>query len=172
MPAEAWITIGRVVRTQGRKGEIKVALETDFPERFASLEQVYLSRSGEPPRGFRLRRAWPHQQHMVLELAGIEDITAARIWVGGEVQIPAAERWPAPRGHYFISDLAGCQVWNHGQRLGVIEGVETGAGAPLLQIRTGAGELVLAPFARDYLEAVDLGGRAIRLRLPEGLPGL
>ncbi len=165
---EPFVTIGRVVRPQGRQGELKVALETDFPERFAALREVYLFR---PPAraGFQLRRAWPHQGHIILELATITSISQAQAWAVAEVQIPADQRWPVPPGHYYISDLIGCEVWNQDVHLGPIEAVRPGSGAPLLEVRVDAGRQVLIPFARAYLENFDLARRVLRLRLPEGL---
>lgn len=168
MEPDSFVTIGLVARPQGRKGELKVVLETDFPERFAALRAVWLFRAPARAR-FQLRRAWPHQGHIILELAEINSISQAEIWAGAEVQVPIEQRWPAPEGSYFISDLVGCEVWNQQVPLGPIEAVRSGAGAPLLEVRAGADRLILIPFARAYLENLDLAGRVLRLRLPEGL---
>ncbi len=168
MEPDSFVTIGLVARPQGRKGELKVTLETDFPERFAALQEVYLFRPPTRAR-FQLRRAWPHLGHIILELAEITSISQAQVWAGAEVQIPADQRWPAPPGHYFISDLIGCDVWNQQVHLGSIESVHSGSGAPLLEIQADAGRRILIPFARAYLENLDLARRVLRLRLPEGL---
>ena len=40
--SEALLLVGRVGKTHGVRGEIKVIPETDDPERFAALETVFL----------------------------------------------------------------------------------------------------------------------------------
>ena len=36
-----FVTIAKVTKTQGRKGEVAALLLTDFPERFASRKRLY-----------------------------------------------------------------------------------------------------------------------------------
>ncbi len=38
----AYLTIARIVAPWGVRGEVKAEILTDFPERFALLEQVFL----------------------------------------------------------------------------------------------------------------------------------
>ncbi len=163
-----FITIGRVLRPQGRRGELRVAVETDFPERFQATRQVYLWAANGERRGYALRRAWPHQGCMVLELEGVNSIGEAQAWRGAEVQVPFSERHPAPAGHYFVSELEGLTVCVNRQPLGRVRWIETVAGgAALLHVVTPAGETILIPFAQAYVEAIEAG--ELRLRLPEGL---
>lgn len=172
--AGGWVALGRVVKTQGRRGELAVELQTDIPGRFDQLEGVWLRAGAEgAPARFRLLRHWPHQGRIVLALEGIEDLTAAERWVGAAVVVPEAERAPAPEGSYFVSDLEGCAVFDRGQRIGEVVAVEAVAGAPhLLHVaRDGDGGRpeVLIPFAADYIAAVSLAGRRLDLELPAGL---
>ena len=46
-----FITIARVLRAQGRRGEVLAELHTDFPERFAERRNL----SGQAPDGSRRR---------------------------------------------------------------------------------------------------------------------
>ena len=41
---EDWIVIGRVLKPHGIKGEIKIHLLTDYPERFKAGERVNLKK--------------------------------------------------------------------------------------------------------------------------------
>lgn len=172
-PAPDFVTIARVVKTQGRKGEIGAELTTDFPQRFAALSRVFLWRPPAAPQSFALRHHWFHKGLVILALAGVEDMTAAEAWLGAEVQVPAVERVPAPAGSYFVSDLIGCEVFageDEASSLGRLHGIAPVAGAAdLLEVRDTEGREVLIPFAVEYLVRVDLAARRIRLRLPPGL---
>ncbi len=168
---QEFITIGRVLRPQGRRGELRVAPETDFPERFQSTRQVFLWTKQGERRAFNLIRAWPHQGLIVLELEGLSNISEAEFWRGAEVQVPRSERRTAPSGAYFIADLEGLTVCANGQALGKIRWVETIAGGTaLLHVITPAEETLLIPFAREYVKQIENG--EMKLEIPEGLRDL
>ena len=61
-PARAFsdlITIGRVVKPQGRKGEVVVEPFSDRPRRFAELRRVFLPRKGMRSRSGRSTASGP-----------------------------------------------------------------------------------------------------------------
>lgn len=168
MPAD-WVTIARVIKTQGRFGELAAAIETDDPERFAMLQRVYLVRPPAPPVAFPLKRSWFHKGWVVLELEGIADLNAAESWVGADVVIPFEERAPLPPGKWYFSDLEGCTVFSGETAIGVLIAVEDMPGGELLHVRSGAGDEVLIPFVSAWIQLVDLDARSIHMQLPEGL---
>lgn len=166
--APEFITIGRVLRPQGRHGELRIRIETDFPERFQAMQRVYLWDAAGQRREFTLLRAWPHQGCMVLQLEGIASIDEAAPWRGAEVQAPYAERQAPPAGHYYVSEIEGLEALVNGQRLGRVRWLEAIAGgAALLHIETPDGEMALVPFARAYVQKIAAG--ELHLQLPEGL---
>lgn len=165
----SWVTLARIVKTQGRMGGLAADLLTGIPDRFAGLDRLWLLHASGGRREFALRGHWPHKGRVVLELEGIGDLTAASAWVGAEVQVPASQRVPAPEGAYFISDLEGCRVFDRGKPMGEITAVEEVPGAAaLLHVAAPAGE-VLIPFAAEFVESVSLAERRLSFRLPEGL---
>ena len=168
--ADDWVAVGRVVKTQGRHGELAIEILSDIPNRFESLSAVWLlSRAGDRRR-FALERRWPHKQWIILKLAGVDDLNLAEAWLGAEVQVPAGERAPAPEGSFYATDLAGCEVFDRGRNLGVIESVEPVPGAAaLLHVRTPQGGEMLIPFAAAYVAEISLAEHRLALALPEGL---
>lgn len=172
-PAEnGWVALARIVRPHGRRGEMSAELLTDDAGRFAGLQRVFLCAAGQPPQSFALRHAFPHQDRVVLALEGITDMAAARGWTGAEVCLPAAERMAPPPGRYFISELVGCAVWDHGRLLGRVAAVtELPGAAPLLAVTAGERE-ILIPFAASYLRVVDTAARRVEMDLPAGMAEL
>lgn len=163
-----------MVKTQGRRGEIAAELHTDFPERFAERERIYALAPDGTRFEMRLESSWPHLRYFVLKFRGVDCISQAEALVGCELQIPAAERAPLEPGAAYVSDLVGCAVWDMTRgsgsaEVGVVAGVQFGAGeAPLLVVRSGKKEF-LVPFAAEYLLSLNLPERRIEMRLPEGL---
>ena len=168
MAENGFVTVARVVRSQGRRGEVAAELLTDFPERFAERRRLFaLSARGR--RELELESHWRHKGGVVLKFRGVDSIAAAEALAGCEIQIPRQERAALPQGAAWVADLIGCAVFDGEQQLGAIAGVESGAGeAPLLLVRAEAGEYLI-PFAAEYVENLDLERRRVALRLPAGL---
>src|SRR5215467_7407764 len=95
-----FVTIARVAKTQGRKGEVAAALFTDFPERFATRKRLLLLETearGGGRRELELEDFWLHKSGVVLKFAGVDSISQAETLVGCEIQIPRAERAELPQ---------------------------------------------------------------------------
>jgi len=170
----AWtgVTLARLVRARGRKGEVAAEILTDFPERLTRLREVWLWDGAGTPRKAGVRTCWLHKQQAIFHFEGCDSISEAEKLVGLEVQLPLSERVVLPEGRYYITDLAGCEVWEAAARVGMVRDVQiTGEGTPgtpLLVVETPAGELLI-PLAEEICRRVDVAARRIEVVLPEGL---
>jgi 16S rRNA processing protein RimM len=190
-----WIVLAHILRPQGRKGEVLADLFTDFPERFDQHPRVWLAPLGfadraviEPAAGaaaesVEVASHWlpmgKNAGRIVLQFAGTDSIEKAEHLAGKDVLVPLTERMPLEPGAAYVSDLIGCTVYDRGQPLGLVESVEfptTSDGsrkleeaAPLLAVKAPAGDEVLIPFAKAFLQEIDLAAKSIRMALPEGL---
>ncbi len=168
-PSVEFITIARVLRPQGRKGEVAAELHTDFPQRFAQRRRLFALAADGSRRELQLENYWPHKGRMILKFRGVDTISAAEQLIGAEVQIPRQERVPLEGQAAYIGDLVGCTVWDGAQHIGRIVDVQFGAGdAPLLVVDSGGKEILL-PFAEEYLRRIDVDARRVDMSLPEGM---
>jgi len=166
-----FITLARVLKTQGRHGEVAAEVHSDIPDRFAAGMKLFaLGKAQDGRRELELEDLWPHKGLLVLKFRGVDSISDAEALVGAELQVPSAQRAKLDPGWTFVSDLIGCAVFDHGREIGRIEDVQFGAGeAPLLIVADGAGKKFDVPFAEAYLEGVDTARRQVRMNLPEGM---
>jgi len=170
-----FVTLARVVKTQGRHGEVAAEVHSDAPDRFAEGMRLFaLGREKDVRRELQIEDLWPHKGLLVLKFAGVDSMTDAEALVGAELQVPRAERAKLAPGSNYVSDLVGCAVFDHGREIGRIEDVQFGAGeAPLLIVAVeaggGKGKKCDLPFAEAYLEGVDTALRQVRMRFPEGM---
>ena len=176
MSDDTFVTIARVVKTQGRKGEVAATLLTDFPERFSTRRRLFAlgdagqRRLGSPAqrRELQLEDHWFHKEMVVLKFEGVDSISDAEALVGCEIQVPRRERAELGANEFYVSDLAGCVVTDSGREIGRVKDVQFGSGeAPLLVIE-GEKEL-LVPFAAAYIEKIDLERRQLSMKLPQGM---
>ena len=167
--AADFITLAKVVKTQGRHGEVAVETFSDVPGRFAAGMRFFASPEGGKRRELSVTDVWPHKGHLVLKFAGIDSITEAEVLVGRELQVPQIERAHLEPGWNYVSDLIGCDVFDGDRRIGTVEDIQSGAGeASLLIVKSGKRE-VDVPFAEAYLREVDLAHRQVKMALPEGM---
>jgi len=168
-PQTEYVTIAKVIKPQGRRGEVAAALLTSFPERFAARERLYaLSADGQQRRELHLEDHWFHKGQVVLKFAGVDEISQAEKLVGSEVQVPREERAALEDGSVYVSDLVGCAVFDAGREIGKVHDVQFGSGeAPLLVIK-GAREY-LVPLAAAYIEKMSPAEKRVEMKLPEGM---
>jgi len=171
-----FITLARVVKTQGRHGEVAAEVHSDIPDRFAAgmkllaLGKSALGENEDTRREFEVEDVWPHKGLVVLKFRGVDSMSDAELLVGAELQVPRSQRAELEQGATYVSDLIGSTVFDRGRELGRIEDVQFGAGeAPLLIVAGEAGKKFDVPFAEAYLENVDIAQRQVRMNLPEGM---
>ena len=59
------MTIGKITRHQGNKGEVRILPLTDFPERFEELNQVYLVKN-RIQKEVTIEDVWYHKKFIIL----------------------------------------------------------------------------------------------------------
>jgi 16S rRNA processing protein RimM len=179
---DEYITLARVLKTQGRRGEVAVEVHSDVPDRFVEgMRLLALDEAGQRCE-LKVEELWPHKGYLILKFAGIDSISDAETLLRCELQVPRRERAELQAGWAFISDLTGCTVFDGDREIGKIRGVEFGAGeAPLLIVakgqlygspatRSGKREQPYEiPFAEAYLVSVDPAAKVVRMQLPDGM---
>ena len=190
-PSEAkFVTVARILRARGNKGEVAAELLTDFPERLPEIKEMFLREQSGACRGVVLRAFWVDRNHPgrgVFHFEGVTSINDAEKLRGLEVQIPLECRAEVPAGSFFVTDLIGCSVFEIPAAtaamssspcslsetptlLGKVRDVyfPGQAGTPLLALDTANGELLI-PLAEDICKRLDVVARRIEVQLPEGL---
>jgi 16S rRNA processing protein RimM len=168
-----YVTIARVLRSRGNRGEVAAEDLSDSAERFA--EGTHLSL--KDPSGKRteavIERSWRHQGRLILKFAGVDSISDAEALRGSEVQIPRGELGAPPEGEFYFDDLIGSKIVEaaSGREIGEVEDVVESGGPVLLQVRSGDRE-ILIPFAEHICVAIEPENGVIRVRMPEGLEEL
>ena len=192
--SQRWVAVAHILRPRGNKGEVAAELLTDFPQRLTSLREAYVGDAGKAggPARVAIKACWLSQNHRgqaVFHFEGCSSINDAEKFRGQDVFLPIEQRVTLPAGHYFISDLIGCSVFECGreaspvasspcamgtapQLLGGVTDVQTigegVAGTPLLVVKTREGELLI-PLAEDICTRIETAARRIEVELPEGL---
>ena len=177
LPQSNRVTVARVLRPHGRRGEVAAEILTDFPDRLTRLKSAQLWNGRSEPRTVLVRSCWlSHSRggQAIFHFESSDSISDAEKLVGLEVQVPLSERIALPAGSFYVSDLVGCEVYERdgGSMIGRVRDVqfpgEDSKGTPLLEVDTQHGELLI-PLAQEICVQIDTAARRIEVILPEGL---
>lgn len=182
MESGNWVTLARLLRPQGRKGELLAELLTDFPERFTDRTHLHLRRADGELQPVHVEGYWlpvgRNAGRVVLKLEGIDSINAAETLSGFEIVVPHDQRMPLGEDEQYVDDLVGCILMDADRLVGTVEDVHfptsasgnrLEAAAPLLVVRSPQGDEILIPFAKLWIRLIDMPGKRIEMQLPEGL---
>jgi 16S rRNA processing protein RimM len=163
VPPESLI-VGRILAPWGIRGEVKVEVLTDFPERFAPRKVVYLNTSP-----LEIESCHPHKQHLVVKLATIDSIEDAEKLRGQDLNIPSSELHPLPEGQYYTFQLIGLKVvTTEGQTLGRVTDIMSTGSNDVYIVEGKRGE-ILIPAIEDVVKSIDLKKGRMVIEAIEGL---
>ncbi|HEX3553883.1 MAG TPA: ribosome maturation factor RimM [Thermoanaerobaculia bacterium] len=166
------VTVGRVLRPHGVRGEVVVEVLSDVAERFSKGSRLLGVREGTPPLPLEVAASRAHKNGAVVRFAGCEDRDRAEELRGLWLEVPRSQVPAAEAGTYYQYELLGCLCRVSGEELGrVAEVVEDGGGLLLIieGESEGEGRRIPVPFVREFLREVDVAGARIELELPPGL---
>ncbi len=166
-----YLAIGQIVGPHGIRGEVKVELLTDFPERYRPGAQMYLGREGDDPAAQRVEiaTARPHQGRMLVRFVSVSARNGAELLRDLYLLIPEQEAMPLGEHENYVHDLIGLRVeTDAGQTLGRVTEILFTPANDVYVARGPQGE-VLIPALRDVVLSVDLAAGVMRVALPDGL---
>lgn len=166
-----FLVIGRVVRPHGVRGELRVAIHTQLPERFTWLDAVYLSRNADDahPERLTVHSVRFHKGYALIRLGDYTSRGDAEVLRGYWLLVPEDESIPLEEDEAFHYELEGLAVYtDDDEHLGTLsEILETGANEVFV-VRGERGEILL-PNIEEVVIEVDLEGGRMVVHL---LPGL
>jgi 16S rRNA processing protein RimM len=164
------VTVGRIGRAHGIRGEVSVDVRTDSPElRFADGARLTTEPVGAGPLVVGHTR-W-HSGRLLVRFDGVSDRAVAEGLRGVRLLAEAAEdeRLDDPE-EFFDHQLVGLHaVTTAGDAVGDITEVLHLPGQDLLVVRRPDNRETLVPFVADIVPEVDLAAARVVLDPPVGL---
>ncbi|MGD1009167.1 MAG: ribosome maturation factor RimM [Candidatus Aminicenantales bacterium] len=161
------VRIGKVLRSQGREGHLKVRLlEKGLPG--PALSKVYLGGSGGfdeyEVESFELDRS-----SYFLKLKGIDSLVQSDGLAGLEIFVPEESFRPLEAGFFYDFQVIGSRVvTGDGTEVGTVRGILSAGGPDVLVVARGEKEYYV-PFAEPICLRIDPEKREIVIDPPDGL---
>ncbi len=169
-----YYNVGKIVNTQGIKGEVRVVSITDFPEqRFQVGKTVYaVLEKSEKRIPLKIDGVRKHKGFILLHFDGYQSINDVEFLKPSQLQIDAASlsEDDLKPGEYYYHQIIGLDVYNEQNQLigQVKEILSPGANDVWVVQRPGKRDLLL-PKIDTVIKNVDLTNHRINVEVPEGL---
>ncbi len=162
------ITIGKITRTRGLRGEVVISPLTDDPERFFLLKEVWISGKQES-KIFQIEKVKKFRERVSLKFRGIDSPEAAKPLVNSFLEIEKENLLPLPQNRYYVFEIIGLKVLTtQGEEIGVIEDVVNFPGNDVYMVKNGKKEYSI-PAVKKVVKKIDLDKKIMIIEPLEGL---
>jgi 16S rRNA processing protein RimM len=164
-----FIIIGKVVSTQGNKGEVNVLPLTDSIDRFKNLDNVFL-RSKKSQTILNVEKIRKRKDTVILKLKDIENIEEAKMIVGSFLEVERKNAVKLPKETYFIFEIIGLEVYDENNIfLGKVENVISTGSNDVYVVKSKDKEELFIPAIREVVNNVNLEKKRITIKMLDGL---
>lgn len=166
--SEEFIRIGKILKSQGHRGAVRVLPLTDFPERFQDMKRARVKLQ-DGRAEYTIEEIKPHGKFMIIKFEEIIDMNAAEKLRDGYLEVTRQELVPLDEGNYYIFDIIGMSVFDGSDTLlgKVTDVLQTGAND--VYVVETEGKPLLIPAIKQVVREIDLPGQRMLVELPEGL---
>ncbi len=166
-----YFVIGKIVNTQGVRGDVRILPQTDDITRFEKLEKVEIFRENDKNsiKVLTIGKVWYHKSFVVIKFKEIENMNDAEKIKDYFIRIDRKDAVPLEEDEYFITDLIGVKVITEDkENLGIIKDVITTGANDVYIIKT-SGKDILIPAIKQCILDVDMENRIMTIHLMKGL---
>jgi 16S rRNA processing protein RimM len=175
---ENLVFIGKILKTTGLNGSLKIKILSDFPDRFDNLEHVYLFDENKDELvknkitdefNFFIENHTFLNKDLKLKFNGFNSIEDANELKGYFLCINDTDRVKIKDGNYYYYELVDCYVYSEQVRVGRVLQIDNYGGDDLLVIDRDDKENIYLPFRKEFISSIDISEKRIDVKLIEGL---
>lgn len=168
----AWddmVTVGRITRPHGLRGDVVISPETDFAEERFTPGATLWAKADGGEKALTIGTVRMHGGRAIVGFERCARIEDAERLAGLELRVPEDTLQPLAANTYYLHQLVGCAVEDAaGAAVGTVARVDGGTGASVLVVEGARGE-ILIPLTQAICTEIDVTAKRIRIDPPEGL---
>jgi len=167
--SQEFIIIGKIVSTQGNKGEVNVFPLTDSTDRFKNLVTVFL-RSNNSQTILNIEETRIKKDRIILKIKDIKNIEEAKTIVGSFLEVERKNAVKLPKDTYFIFEIIGLEVYTENNVfLGKVENVISTGSNDVYIVKNKDKEELFIPAIGEVIKEVNLEKKRITINMVDGL---
>lgn len=169
MEKDDFFYFGKILSTYGNSGQLVVFLDVDDPEKYITLESVYVDLDHERIPFFITGLEFRKGKKALVRFEDVNSIDDAGPFCGRKLYLPASMLPKLKGNRFYHHEVTGFSVIDEQYGpIGIIESVLEMPTQSLFQIRFGKKE-ILIPVTDAIVRKVDRRKREIRIAAPPGL---
>jgi len=161
---EDMMEIGIIAGGHGLRGEIKFYPYSDNPQNLLEVRNFHCEKGL-----LKILTSKINGRFIVIKTSAVNDRETADSMKGLKLYIHRQEAKPLKEGVYYISDIIGCAVFEEEEPIGIVDDVMRTGSNDVYAIKKEDGSEILLPALKDVILKVDIEGKRIDIRIPEGL---
>ena len=169
MRVEDCFFVGTVVSKYSFKGEILLKLDTDEPERYQSLETLFLAQDNALVPYFVVKCSMHKQGLLRLKLEDVSSEEDANLLLKTKAYLPLSELPPLTGNRFYFHEVIGFLVEDKSLgSLGKITRVNEQTAQATLEVDIN-GKTALIPVVDDIIITIDRNAKILHVNTPPGL---
>lgn len=161
--------VGKVLRPQGVKGELKIQNFSDIPGRYKSLEYIYIGPSARLSAPYKVDEVKETRGYVFLRLESGNSINDVEQLGGLYCFVPENILPDLPDDQFYVKDLVGLKVYDTEEKqVGVVDDVLQNPANDVLVVKRDGQEYFI-PMVEEFIISIDLENQRINIKLIEGL---
>lgn len=151
-----YLKVGKIVSTQGLKGEVRVYTFADDIKRFDDLKEFYL----EKKEKFEVERVRYKGNMVIMKIKGIDVIEDTQRLMNKFMYVSRENSRELDEDEYFISDMIGIKAYTvSGEYIGVLDDVLQYSANDVYVIKNDEGKEFLIPALYKFVPTIDMNER-------------
>lgn len=153
------IILGKVIKPQGIKGEIKVDIASQDKALASKLSEVYLDN-----KCYKVEHVKNLVNGVFIKLVGIDDRNQAELLRGMGVSLDRGQMPKLPKDRYLITDIIGCEIKVNDNLIGKVTDILQYGSADVYVVKgINDNKDFMFPCLKKVLKNVDIENKLITL---------
>lgn len=162
--------LGTISKVVGFKGDVAVYIDSDEPEKYATLDAVFLEINGNLIPFFIENIAQRNKNNqLTIKFQDINNQEDAERLTGSDIYLPLEVLPPLTGNAFYFHEIENYEITDQEKGvIGTVNKVLDYPGNPLFEIKNGS-KIILIPVQDQFILKVDRENQSILIKAPEGL---
>ncbi|MGX7351668.1 16S rRNA processing protein RimM [Enterococcus canis] len=165
-----YLNVGKIVNTQGIKGEVRVISTTDFPEeRYKKGAELWLFQEKKPAIKLVIKSHRKHKNFDIVSFEGHPNINDVEKYRDGILKVAKDELQDLAEDEYYYHEIIGLKVTENGQEIGKVKEILSPGANDVWVVQRPNQKDLLLPYIESVITEIDLANGTVAVEIPEGL---
>ena len=163
--------VGKIVNTQGLKGDVRVISRTDFPEeRYKKGAKLLLCQDNKSPLEMTVNSHRKHKNFDIISFVDHHNLNDVEKYRDAILKMTSEQLQELPEHEFYYHEIIGLTVIDEEKNeLGKIKEILSPGANDVWVIQRPKGKDLLVPYIEDVVVKVDLEKQLVIVHLMEGL---